>query len=59
MATWLTVKQLAGYLQISPAKVYELARKGELPRVRVGNQWRFDQEAIDRSLRDQMREVKR
>jgi excisionase family DNA binding protein len=58
VTTWLTVKQLAVYLQISTAKVYELARAGEIPRVRVGNQWRFDQEEVDRRLRDQMREGK-
>lgn len=51
MATWLTVKQLAAYLQLSEARVYTLARSGELPGVRVGNLWRFDREEIDRQLK--------
>lgn len=53
MATWLTVKQLAAYLQLSPAKVYDLARKGELPSARVGTQWRFDRDEIDQWMRAQ------
>jgi excisionase family DNA binding protein len=52
MANWLTVKQLASYLQLSPAKVYELAKREEIPSVRIGNQWRFDRDAVDRSLSD-------
>ena len=47
MATWLTVPQVARYLQLSEAKVYELARSGDLPASKVGSQWRFAQEEID------------
>jgi excisionase family DNA binding protein len=47
MATWLTVKQLAKYLQVSEAKIYTMARAKELPASRLGNQWRFDQARID------------
>jgi excisionase family DNA binding protein len=53
MATWLTVAQVAEYLQLSRAKVYELARAGTIPAARVGNQWRFDQEKVDEWLRAQ------
>ncbi len=53
MATWMTVKQVAEYLQISEAKVYTLARAKDLPSVRVGNQWRFDQSEIDAWLKGQ------
>ncbi len=53
MATWMTVKQVAEYLQISEAKVYTLARAHQLPAVRVGSQWRFDQSEIDAWLKGQ------
>ena len=48
MSNWVTVKQLAKYLQISSAKVYQLAQTGNLPASKVGNRWRFDLEKVDR-----------
>jgi excisionase family DNA binding protein len=53
MATWLTVRQLANYLQLSEAKIYAMARSNELPAAKIGNQWRFDQAEIDKWLRSQ------
>ena len=50
MAEWRTVKQIADYLQLSEAKVYSLARTGEIPASKVGTQWRFDVAAVDRWL---------
>ena len=51
MATWLTVKQLADYLQLSEAKIYAMARANELPSSKIGIQWRFDQAEVDEWLR--------
>jgi len=48
---WLTVKQISSYLQISVAKVYQMAQEGEIPCCRLGQQWRFDRDEIDRWLR--------
>lgn len=48
---WLTVKQVSNYLQISVAKVYQMAQGGEIPCCRLGQQWRFDREEIDRWMR--------
>jgi excisionase family DNA binding protein len=47
----LTVQQLAGYLQMSTDKVYDMAQKGEVPAIRIRQQWRFDREAVDTWLR--------
>jgi excisionase family DNA binding protein len=52
MATWFTVKQAAGYLQISTSTIYAMARDGTLPASRVGNQWRFDKAEIDHWLKN-------
>ncbi|MBW1677701.1 MAG: helix-turn-helix domain-containing protein, partial [Deltaproteobacteria bacterium] len=30
MAEWMTVKQVAEYLQMSDDKIYDMAKKGEL-----------------------------
>ena len=47
---WMTVKQVSVYLQISVSKVYQMAQEGQIPCCRLGQQWRFDREEIDRWL---------
>lgn len=46
----MTANQVAAYLQVSEGRVYELARRGEMPAVRIGRQWRFKREHIDKWL---------
>ena len=56
---WMTVKQVSVYLQISVAKVYQMAQDGEIPCCRLGQQWRFEREEIDRWLRRTLRALAR
>jgi excisionase family DNA binding protein len=44
----LTVRELAGYLRVHQATVYRLLREQKLPAFRVGADWRFSREAIER-----------
>ena len=44
----MTVKDLSDYLRVHPSTVYKLLRRGELPGFRIGSDWRFNAEAIDR-----------
>ena len=44
----MTVKELSDYLQVHPSTVYKLLRRGELPGFRIGTDWRFNAEVIDR-----------
>ena len=53
MTQWLTVKQVAGYLQMSMDTVYDMAQKGELPGCKIRQQWRFDRDEVDAWLRTQ------
>lgn len=46
----MTVRQLAAYLQVSERIVYALAADGEVPGVKIANQWRFPKADIDRWL---------
>ncbi|MBI5400332.1 helix-turn-helix domain-containing protein [Candidatus Saganbacteria bacterium] len=46
----LTIMEVSKILSLSPITVYRLARKGEIPAVRVGRCWRFTQEAINKWL---------
>ena len=50
----MTIKQLAGYLNLNERTVLRLVSEGALPGVKVGNQWRFRKAMIDTWLDDQM-----
>jgi excisionase family DNA binding protein len=44
----LTVPEVARVLRVSPPRVYELARDGLIPVVRLGRQVRVEQDALRR-----------
>jgi excisionase family DNA binding protein len=44
----LTVKDLAHYLRVHPSTVYRLLKAGQLPAFKVGSDWRFNFEEIER-----------
>jgi excisionase family DNA binding protein len=46
----MTVEEAGKYLKVSPRTIYNLAKKGELPVVRVGESLRFHNGDIDREL---------
>lgn len=37
----MTCKEIAEFLKVSPGLVYDLAKKGELPYIRIGANMRF------------------
>src|ERR1700731_1389058 len=49
----MTVKDLAGYLRVHPTTVYRQLKDGLLPAFKVGSNWRFKVESIDRWCLDQ------
>jgi excisionase family DNA binding protein len=50
---WLTIGQIADYLQVSREKIYRLCQKGKMPASKVGGQWRFDAQEVDEWVRKQ------
>jgi excisionase family DNA binding protein len=44
----LTVGELSDYLRLHPTTVYRLLRARQLPGFRVGSEWRFSIDIIDR-----------
>jgi len=44
----LTVQELSSYLQVHPSTIYRMLKKNQLPAFRVGSDWRFRVEAIDK-----------
>jgi excisionase family DNA binding protein len=47
----MTVRDVAGYLRLSEAKVYKMAREGLIPAFRMGKNWRFKRQLIDEWIR--------
>lgn len=47
----MTVQQVADYMQMSTDKVYDMAQKGEIPALKIRQQWRFDRDDIDAWLK--------
>lgn len=50
---WMTVAEVAEHLQLSRAKIYELAQSGVLPCVKVAGRWRFSRDEVDDWMRTQ------
>lgn len=46
-APWLTMEEVAQYLEIEPAVVRQWASQGRLPAVRDGEGWRVDKHRLD------------
>ena len=41
-----TVDEVAGYLKLQPETIRSMARRGELPAIKLGKVWRFQKTAI-------------
>ena len=50
----MTARQVAGYLSVNERTVLKLVSEGNLPGVKIGNQWRFRKAMLDAWLDDQM-----
>lgn len=44
----LTVQEVSSYLRLHPSTIYRMLKKNQLPAFRVGSDWRFTVEAIDK-----------
>jgi excisionase family DNA binding protein len=52
MATVLTLEEVAGFLKIHPSTVYRLLKKHQIPAFKVGSDWRFNQDSIEKWIRE-------
>lgn len=48
----MTVEEVSDYLRVKRSTVYEWARSGRIPAVKVGRLWRFETEKIEAWVRD-------
>jgi len=44
----MTAKEVADFLRVTPATIYRLVKRGGLPAFKVGGDWRFHADTIDR-----------
>ncbi len=45
-----TVEEVADYLKLQPETIRSMARRGELPALKIGKVWRFQKQAIHAML---------
>jgi excisionase family DNA binding protein len=48
----LTIGEVAQLLRINPATVYRLAKDGKIPAFKVGKEWRFTIEAVEKFMEE-------
>lgn len=51
-AEFLTVSEVASLLKLSESTVYTMVRAGEIPAVKLGNQWRVSETRLDEWLEE-------
>ena len=49
----LTVKGICDLLQVHQSTVYKLVRQGRIPSFRIGTDWRFRRDLIERWMTEQ------
>ena len=53
----MTIEEVARYMRVSRFTIYRLAKNRFLPATKIGRQWRFQKEEINRWVRDQAQQV--
>jgi excisionase family DNA binding protein len=49
----LTIEEVSDLLRIHRSTVYKLTRNGKIPSFRIGSDWRFRRDAIERLIAEQ------
>lgn len=48
LPSWLTVQEVAGRLRVSKDVIYDLAQDGAIPATKIGGQWRFRADQVEK-----------
>jgi excisionase family DNA binding protein len=51
MAKVLKLEEVAEFLKVHPSTVYRLLRRGRIPAFKLGSDWRFNQESVERWIK--------
>jgi excisionase family DNA binding protein len=52
MDTVLTLGEVAHLLKVHPSTIYRLLKQGLIPAFRIGADWRFNQDSLERWIRE-------
>jgi len=52
MTSVLTLKEVAGFLHVHPSTIHRLLKDRRIPAFKIGSDWRFNQESIDRWVKE-------
>jgi excisionase family DNA binding protein len=52
MATVMTLEEVAEFLRVHPSTVYRLLKGRNIPAFKVGSDWRFNQDSIERWIKE-------
>ena len=52
MAIVMTLEEVAQFLHVHPSTIYRMLKKRNIPAFKVGSDWRFNQESIERWMRE-------
>ena len=52
MTTVLTVEEAAEFLKVHPSTIYRLLKSRTIPAFKIGSDWRFNQESIQRWIEE-------
>ncbi|HVN88893.1 MAG TPA: helix-turn-helix domain-containing protein [Candidatus Binataceae bacterium] len=44
----MTLEEVAAYLRVHPSTIYRLLKRHKIPAFKVGSDWRFNVESVDR-----------
>ena len=53
----LTVDELAQYLRVHRSTIYRLLRKNQLPAFKIGSDWRFNLDSVDKWIYEAQRKM--
>ena len=48
MAKVMTLEEAAEFLRVHPSTIYRLLKRHEIPAFKMGSDWRFNQESLER-----------
>ena len=54
---YMTATEVAAYLRIHRSTVYRLLRNNQLPAFKIGSDWRFVRESIDKWMADRQQKM--
>ena len=53
----LTMKDVCELLRVHPTTIYRLIKAGGIPSFRIGSDWRFQQDLIERWMAEESKDV--